>query len=59
MARYKTGQKAPKTTNYTFDGYIEGPQYPSPTAEEMRIPLSAEEVFPPIRSTNRGAYWRD
>ena len=59
MARYRTGQKAPRTTTYTFDGYIEDPQHPSPTAEEMRIPLSMGEVFPPIRSTNRGAYWRD
>lgn len=59
MARYKTGQIAPKTTTYTFDGYTEDPQYPKPTAEEMRIPLSTGDTFPPIRSNSRGAYWRD
>lgn len=59
MARYKTGEKAPKTATYYFDGYTDGPQYPAPTPEESTIPLSAGETFPPIRSNDRGAYWRD
>jgi hypothetical protein len=59
MARYKTGEKAPRTSTYYFDGYTSEPQYPAPTAEERQIHLSMSEVFPPIRSTNRGAYWRD
>lgn len=58
MARYKTGDKAPRTATYTFDGYTQGPPHPAPTAEEMAIPLSTGEVFPPIKSANRGAYWR-
>ena len=59
MARYKTGEKAPKTATYYFDGYVKGPPRPEPTPEEKQIQLSTGEVFPPIRSTERGAYWRD
>lgn len=59
MARYKTGEKAPRSSIYHFDGYTSGPQHPAPTPEEQQIRLTTGEVFPPIRSTNRGAYWRD
>lgn len=59
MARYKTGQKAPRIQTYTFDRYVDDPQDPPPTEEEREIPLSTGEVFPPIRSSGRSAYWRD
>ena len=58
MARYKTGQQAPRTATYTFDGYVEPASAPPPTAEEMKIPLTLGDTFPPIRSTDRAAYWR-
>jgi len=32
--------------------------YPSPTAEEREIPLSAGETFPPIRSSGKACWWR-
>lgn len=54
---YKTGQKAPATGRYRFAGYTDAPPWPAPTAEEQVIPLSAGEVFPPIRSSRRAAYW--
>lgn len=59
MARYKTGEKAPYASTYTFDGYTDGTWSPTPTPEETKIRLSLDEVFPPIRSANKGAYWRD
>ena len=49
MARYRTGEIAPKTGTYAFDGYTPGPPAPPPTSEEQQIPLSAGEVFPPIK----------
>ena len=59
MARYKTGEKAPRKSFYDFDGYTDGTSYPTPTQEEQRIHLLAGEVFPPIKSSNKGAFWRD
>ena len=47
-ARYKTGEKCPAKGNYKFDGYVDGPRTPSPTAEEKRIPLETGETFPPL-----------
>jgi hypothetical protein len=57
MARYKTGEECPKTGRYRFDGYTDGTSTPQPTTDEMVIPLSKGENFPPIRSQNK-ACWR-
>ena len=56
--RYKTGQECPKTGTYAFDGYLDGTSTPSPTTNESRIPLSKGETFPPIKSQNKGCWWR-
>jgi hypothetical protein len=56
--RYKTGQEAPRTGRYEWDGYTDGTRSPLPTAEERIIYLEKGENFPPIRSCNKGAYWR-
>jgi hypothetical protein len=56
--RYKTGQVCPSKGNYRFDGYTDGTWTPSPTAEEMVIPLDAGDVFPPINSSDKGAWWK-
>lgn len=56
--RYKTGDKAPSTGNYRWDGYTDGTSTPRPTTEELIIRLSAGETFPPIKSCNKGAYWK-
>jgi hypothetical protein len=56
--RYKTGDKCTTKGRYQFDGYTDGTNYPSPTTEEKIIPLDVGDTFPPIRSTNKGAYWR-
>jgi len=55
---YKTGDQAPQTGSYRFVRYTDGTTYPPPTAQERIIPLSRREVFPPIRSCNKGAYWQ-
>lgn len=56
--RFKTGEKSPTRGNYTFDGYTKEPPTPLPTSEEQRITLDADKTFPPINSTDRGAYWK-
>jgi hypothetical protein len=56
--RYKTGDISPANAYYEWDGYTDGTRLPLPTAEEQKIPLDNGETFPPIRSCNKGAFWR-
>jgi len=56
--RFKTGMKCETSGRYAFDGYVDGTSSPAPTAEEREIPLSAGEVFPPVRSSNKSAWWK-
>lgn len=56
--RFRTGQTCTKTGKYQFDGYLDGSSTPAPTFEERIIPLSNGETFPPIRSSNKGAWWK-
>lgn len=55
--RYKTGEKAPYSGNYQFDGYTDGTSTPAPTQNERVIPLTKGETFPPINSCDKAAYW--
>jgi len=55
---YKTGDKAPQNGRYEFIRYTDGTSTPLPTSQERLIDLTRGEVFPPIRSCNKGAYWR-
>lgn len=56
--RYKTGQTCETSGRYDFDGYVDGTWSPSPTPEERRIPLSKGETFPPVKSSNKAAWWK-
>lgn len=56
-SRYGTGEKAPVKGDYRFDGYTDGLSNPKPTDKEMVITLDKGDTFPPIRSSNKGAYW--
>lgn len=55
---YKTGEKAPYSASYNFIKYVDGSATPSPTMNEYYINLTKGEVFPPIRSCNKAAYWQ-
>ncbi len=55
---YKTGQISPANAYYEWSKYSDGTYTPSPTSEERKIHLENGEVFPPIRSCNKGAFWR-
>ena len=55
---YKTGEKSPANAYYKWIGYTDGTTSPYPTEEEMKIHLEAGDVFPPIRSCNKGAFWQ-
>lgn len=56
--RYKTGEECPRTGHYLFDGYLDGTSSPAPTDNEKDIPLSKSERFPPIKSANKGCWWK-
>jgi hypothetical protein len=56
--RFKTGEKNLVRGDFIFDGYLDGSFTPSPTSEEMVIPLEFLETFPPIRSAQKACYWR-
>lgn len=56
--RYRTGERCEVSGRYDFDGYTDGTRTPEPRPEEKRIPLSKTEVFPPIRSSGKGCYWK-
>ncbi|PCC70130.1 YjzC-like protein [Nannocystis exedens] len=55
--RFKTGETCVASGVYGFGGYTDGTSSPPPTQEERVISLRQGHVFPPIRSSNRGAYW--
>lgn len=55
---FKTGEKAPRSGGYQFVKYTDGTTTPSPTSEERLIHLTKGEVFPPIRSSNKAAWWK-
>jgi hypothetical protein len=56
--RFKTGDQCTTSGGYAFDGYTDGSSWPAPRAEEMKIPVSRGERFPPIRSAGKACFWR-
>jgi hypothetical protein len=55
---YKTGEISPARAFFDFAKYTDGTTLPAPTSEERRIPMDKGEEFPPIRSCNKGAWWK-
>ena len=55
---YKTGEECRISGVYAFEKYTDGTTWPSPTMNERSIPLSRGETFPPVRSSNKAAFWR-
>jgi hypothetical protein len=53
-----TGQQCQVSGVYRFAGYLDGTQLPTPKPDEHEIPLAAPNVAPPIKSANKGCYWR-
>jgi len=58
MARKKTGETCDRAGTYQFDGYVDGGTNPAPTANEREIPMKVESQFPPVRSSNKAAWWK-
>lgn len=56
--RFKTGQTCDTTGSYAFDGYVDGMTTPAPTQEERVIPLDKGHTFPPVKSSNKGCWWK-
>lgn len=55
---FKTGDKCSATGSYVFEKYTDGTTTPAPTQNERVIPLKQGETFPPIKSCNKGAWWK-
>ncbi len=55
---YRTGQRNPVSGGFEFDGYTDGSSHPRPYTNELKIPLSIGETFPPISSAGKGCYWK-
>ncbi|MFY3739826.1 MAG: hypothetical protein HMLIMOIP_000245 [Candidatus Nitrosomirales archaeon] len=58
MATHKTGEKAPVSGIYRYDGPADDKISCTPTQEEMLIPLSRGETFPPVKSCDSAAHWK-
>ena len=56
--KYQTGYLSPIKATFIWDGYTDGTHNPLPTANENRIPMDKGDKFPPIRSCNKGAFWK-
>jgi hypothetical protein len=56
--RFKTGDTSPIKASYDWDGYTDGTNSPQPTANEKKIPMDRGDTFPPVRSCNKGAFWK-
>ncbi|KGX92321.1 general stress protein [Pontibacillus halophilus JSM 076056 = DSM 19796] len=56
--RFKTGEKAPQKGTYEFDGLTDKRKNANPTSEESQIQLDSGDTFPPLSSSNEGAYWK-
>lgn len=56
--QFKTGQICDTSGVYSFDGYTDGSAGQQPSQNERVITMIAGRPFPPINTTNKGAYWR-
>ena len=54
---FKTGEKCEAKGIYTFARYVDNTQTPAPTNEERVIPLDKGDIFPPIKSQKKAAWW--
>lgn len=57
-ATYKTGNKCPAPGVWDFDSYTDGSRSPTPTWEELSIPMRIGCTFPPIKSACKGVFWK-
>lgn len=56
--RKKTGEICQIKGKYEFDSYTDGTSSPPPTAEEKVIPMDVGDTFPPVKSSEKAAWWK-
>ena len=56
--KYKTGDISPASAYFEWVKYTDGSFLPSPTSDEMKIPMDKGKKFPPVRSCDKGAWWK-
>ncbi len=56
--RFKTGEEAPESGQYKFDGFTEGGTSDANlTEDEKKLDMEKGDRFPPVPSVNKGAYY--
>lgn len=56
--RKRTGETCVISGYYDWDGYLDGTRTPLPTSNERTIPMQPGKTFPPVHSSNKGAWWK-
>ncbi|KUP08839.1 general stress protein [Bacillus coahuilensis p1.1.43] len=56
--RYKTGEKAPESGTYEFDGLVNESSDNNDLGKENHIDRGSGDTFPPTRSNKDEAYWK-
>ena len=54
----KTGETCQKPGYYKFSGHTDSSINCHPTSDERDIPMKLKNTFPPIRSCEKGAFWK-
>ena len=55
--RHKTGEKATRAGWYEFEEYVRGGRTPAPTADERTLPLDFGDTVPPVKSSDKAAWY--
>jgi hypothetical protein len=55
--RFQTGMRCETSGTYTFDGYVDGRNWPGPSEGEEAILMRTGELFPAVQAANRPC-WR-
>ncbi|KAB2879984.1 YjzC family protein [bacterium] len=56
--RFITGMVCTRPGLYIFDRYADHSDQPSPASDEINITLRQGNVFPPVRSAGKSAWWK-
>lgn len=56
--RFITGMVCTRPGTYIFERYADHTQEPAPAPDERSITLRHGNVFPPVRSADKSAWWK-
>jgi hypothetical protein len=56
--RFITGMECTRPGIYVFDRYADHTTDPKPASDEMFLSMKRGQIFPPVRSAGKSAWWR-